>query len=122
MAVKELLIETLSEFGYPVLLQGSLSKDEEYPESFFTFWNNNSFDGSHFDNESISAIWDFDVNFYSKDPVLVNSKLLEAKNALKNQGFIVSGQGYDVASDEVSWTGRGMQVLKIEKLEYMGGN
>ncbi len=122
MAVKELLIETLSEFGYPVFLQGSLSKDEEYPESFFTFWNNNSFDGSHFDNESISAIWDFDVNFYSKDPVLVNSKLLEAKNALKNQGFIVSGQGYDVASDEVSWTGRGMQVLKIEKLEYMGGN
>ena len=122
MAVKELVIETLSEFGYPVLLQGSLSKDEEYPESFFTFWNNNSFDGSHFDNESISAIWDFDVNFYSKDPVLVNSKLLEAKNALKNQGFIVSGQGYDVASDEVSRTGRGIQVLKIEKLEYMGGN
>lgn len=119
MAIKEILIDILSEFGYPVLLQGSMNENEEYPESFFTFWNNDSYDGDHFDNDAISAIWDFDVNFYSKDPVLVNSKLLEAKEALKNQGFIITGRGYDVASDDPSWTGRGMHVLKIE---LIGGN
>ena len=113
--MKDLLIKILESFGYPVKLQGSLNKDEAYPESFFTFWNNDSYDGNHYDNEAISYVWDFDVNFYSTDPALVNSKLIEAKTKLKQQGFIVPGKGYDVASDEPTHTGRGINVLKIEK-------
>lgn len=113
--MKDLLIEILESFGYPVFLQGTLSKDEAYPESFFTFWNNDSYDGTHYDNDAINYIWDFDVNFYSTDPALVNSKLIETKTKLKQQGFIVSGKGYDVASDEPTHTGRGINVLKIER-------
>lgn len=113
--MKDLLIKILESFGYPVFLQGTLSKDEPYPESFFTFWNNDSYDGSHYDNDTVNYIWDFDVNFYSTDPALVNSKLIEAKTKLKQQGFIVPGKGYDVASDEPTHTGRGINVLKIEK-------
>lgn len=113
--MKDLLIKTLETFGYPVYQQGSLSKDESYPESFFTFWNNDSYDGTHYDNDAINYIWDFDVNFYSTDPALVNSKLIEAKTKLKQQGFIVSGKGYDVASDEPTHTGRGINVLKEER-------
>lgn len=113
--MKDLLIEILESFGYPVKLQGSLNKDEAYPESFFTFWNNDSYDGNHYDNDAVSYVWDFDVNFYSTDPALVNSKLIEAKTKLKQQGFIVPGKGYDVASDEPTHTGRGINVLKIEK-------
>jgi hypothetical protein len=41
----------------------------------------------------------------------VITKLLEAKALLKEAGFIVSGAGYDVASDEDSHTGRGIEVL-----------
>ena len=104
--MKDLLIEILESFGYPVNLQGSLSKDEPYPESFFTFWNNDSYDGNHYDNDAINYVWDFDVNFYSTDPALVNSKLIEAKRKLKQQGFIVPGKGHDVMSDEPNWTGR----------------
>ena len=113
--MKDLLIETLDTFGYPVILQGSLGKDEAYPESFFTFWNNDSYDGNHYDNDAVSYVWDFDVNFYSTDPALVNLKLIEAKTKLKQQGFIVSGKGYDVASDEPTHTGRGINVLKEER-------
>ena len=38
MDVKMLLINTLSDaYDYPVIQQGSLSTDDAYPDSFFTF-------------------------------------------------------------------------------------
>lgn len=112
--MKDLLIQILQTFGFPVFLQGSLSQDEAYPDSFFTFWNNDSYDGDHYDNDAIYYVWNFDVNFYSTDPALVNEMLLQAKNKLKANGFIISGKGYDVASDEPTHTGRGMNALIIE--------
>lgn len=112
--MKELLIQTLEAFGYPVFLQGSLEPDTRYPDSFFTFFNNDSFDGNHYDNDAISCVWNFDVNFYSKDPALVNTMLAAAKGRLKGVGFIITGKGYDVASDEPTHTGRGINALYIE--------
>lgn len=113
--MKDLLITTLSSLNYPVKQQGSINKDETYPDSFFTFWNNETFGDEFYDNEEHKTVWNFDVNFYSIDPQLVNAKLLEAKTKLKQAGFIVSGKGHDVASDEPTHTGRGITVLKIEK-------
>lgn len=113
--MKDLLIQTISTLGYPIFLQGSLNKDDPYPESFFTFWNNDTAGNEFYDNEERSYIWDFDLNFYSSDPALVNAKLLEAKALLKAQGFIVTGKGHDVGSDEPTHTGRGINVYKIEK-------
>lgn len=113
--MKDEFIKILESFGFPVFQQGSLNKDEAYPESFFTFWNNESEDNEFYDNKENSYIWNFDLNFYSSDPDLVNTKLLEAKKKLKENGFIVRGKGYDVASDEPTHTGRGINVLKIEK-------
>lgn len=115
--MKELLISLLQTFGYPVRLQGSLAETEAYPDSFFTFWNNDSYDGNHYDNNAIYYVWNFDVNFYSTDPTLVNTILLRAKALLKQNGFIISGRGYDVASDEPTHTGRGMNALIIENKE-----
>lgn len=40
--MEDLLIEILSSFNEPVRLQGSLLSDEPYPDSFFTFWNDES--------------------------------------------------------------------------------
>lgn len=117
--VKELLINTLNTNfkDYPVYLQGSISRDDPYPESFFTFWNNSSNDSAFYDNTETECIWDFDLNFYSSDPTLVNTVLLTAKSALKSVGFIPDGNGYDVMSDEATHTGRGMNILFIQHLE-----
>lgn len=108
--MKELLIEVLESFGCPVFLQGSLNEDDAYPEEFFTFWNNSADDDTHYDNDTIGFIWSFDVNFYSTDPEKVNSMLADVRAALKAEGFIVSGIGHDVASDEKTHTGRGLDV------------
>lgn len=114
--VKMLLINTLdAEFHLPVILQGSLSIEDEYPEAFFTFFNNSTSDEAFYDNAETETIWDFDLNYYSKDPVSVNSVLMEARNLLKSVGFIPDGSGYDVLSDEREYTGRGINLFYIER-------
>lgn len=115
--VKQLLISTLSDnFHLPVYLQGSLSRDDEYPSAFFTFWNNETVDFSFYNNNNSEVIWLFDVNYYSDDPDSVNSVLLQAKRLLKSVGFIPDGSGHDVLSDEPTHTGRGLSLRFIEKV------
>lgn len=109
--MEDLLIEVLSSFGYDVVLQGSMAQEEEYPDQFFTWWDNGSVDASHYDNKNSSVVFDYDVNFYSTDAAEVYSKLMEAKKLLKEKGFIISGSGHSVMSDEQTHTGRGMNVL-----------
>lgn len=112
--MKTELISLLETFGYPVFLQGSLNKNDPYPESFFTFWNSTTDDGSHYNDDAINCIWDFSVNFYSSSPILVNAVLADAVTLLKSHGWIISGVGYDVTSDEPTHTGRGVDVLYID--------
>ena len=113
--MEDRLIELLESFGYPVIRQGSMSEDESYPDNFFTFWNNDSSDGSHYDNEVASLVYDYDVNSYSSDPSLTYSNLRDAITLLKSEGFIISGDGYDVVSDEDTHTGRGVNVLYLKE-------
>ena len=114
--MEDLLIEVLSSFGYPVRLQGSLAEDEKYPDNFFTFWNNDSDSQSFYDNDESTIVYDYDVNFYSNNPEAVYTKLREAKKLLKQNGFIVSGDGHSVASDEPTHDGRGINVLYLQQL------
>lgn len=114
--VKQLLIEALESLDYPVILQGSLG-DEDYPESFFTYWLNESLSDSFYSNKSGETIWYFDLNFYSSLDALEMERIIaSAKSLLEDAGFIAKGMGYDVASDESSHTGRGMNLIYIEKL------
>lgn len=110
----ENLIAVLETFGYPVYRQGSLSDTDTYPDSFFTFWNNDSPDHSHYDNTDYGTEWDFDVNFYSNNPDLTYSVLLEARTLLKENGWVIPEKGHDVMSDEPTHTGRGITALFLE--------
>lgn len=113
--MEDLLINTLESFGYPVKLQGSMLPDEPYPDHFFTFWNGDSSGESFYDNNEQTTSFDYDVNFYSVDPESVYSTLREAKKALIKAGFIVSGDGYSVASDEPTHDGRGINAKYLRR-------
>lgn len=113
--MEDRLIELLESFGYDVIRQGSLGEDEAYPDNFFTYWNNDAYDGNHYDGEAVSTVYDYDVNFYSNSPANTFDKLREAITLLKSEGFIITGDGYDVASDENSHTGRGVRVLYMKE-------
>lgn len=112
--MEDLLIEVLEELSRPIIRQGSLPDDEEYPDSFFTFWNNTSYSEGFYDNKESKVVWDYDLNFYSHDPELTHTELQKAINGLKSRGFIATGKGYDVASDVNTHTGRGINIKYIE--------
>ena len=109
--MEDKLIELLETLGYPVFLQGSLLKSEPYPDHFFTFWNDSSNGTSYYSNKEGAIVWEYSLNFYSVDPILTNTKLLEAKVLLKANGWVVSGAGYSVMSDEPTHTRRGISIL-----------
>ena len=114
--MEDLLIQTLSSFGYPVMLQGSLLPNEPYPDNFFTFWNNDSSDGTHYDNAAASVLYEYEVNFYSNNPANVYDVLRAAIAKLRAAGFIISGDGYSVASDEPTHDGRGVDVEYLRRV------
>ena len=114
--MEDLLISTLETFGYPVMLQGSLLPNEPYPDNFFTFWNNSSSDGNHYDNSAASVIYEYEVNFYSNNPANVYDVLRAAIKSLQAAGFIISGDGYSVASDEPTHDGRGVDVMYLREV------
>lgn len=110
------LIALLETFKYPVIRQGSMPKDATYPATFFTFWNRSEDGVSYYDNETTAVAYEFDVNVYSSDPSLTYSLLASARTLLKSNGWIIRTRGYDVRSDEITHTGRGMEVTFRETL------
>lgn len=108
--MEDLLIATLEALGYPVKRQGSLLPDEPYPDHFFTFWNDSADGDGFYSNTENAIVWAYTVNFYSVNVSKTYSELLRAKTALINAGFTVTGGGFDVGSDEVTHTGRGIEI------------
>ena len=112
--MEDALITLLESLEYPVYRQGSFTEGQKYPKSFFTFWNSESPDHSHYNNDNYGTEWAFNVNFYSEDPALVYKAIADARVLLKQNKWIVPSKGYDVYSDVPSHTGRGLQVLYLE--------
>ena len=106
--------ELLITLKYPVYKQGSFTKDQAYPDTFITFWNNVTDDGSHYDNFAINYVWNYTVNVYSIDPYTVEELLMSIKNLLKANGWIVPGKGNDAPSDEPTHSGRTIDAIYIE--------
>lgn len=111
------LIALLSTLKYPVIRQGSLAKDEAYPDSFFTFWNDYEDGESFYDNETGSVDHAFSVNAYSNQPAVAYAMISDARALLKANGWIVTGRGYDVPSDVITHVGRGFTVNYLEFLK-----
>ena len=112
--LEDALITLLESLKYPVYRQGSLTQEQAYPDSFFTFWNDDSPDHSHYDNVNYGTEWIFGVYFYSIDPALTYSEIASARTLLKGAGWVVPSKGFDVVSDEQTHTGRGLMAYYLE--------
>ncbi len=112
--MEDKVIELLETFSYPVYRQGSFAEGKQYPPSFFTFWNPDSDDHSHYDNEEYGTDWTFNIYFYSEDPELVYKMISDARILFKQNGWIVPSKGFDAASDESTHTGRGLEIIFLQ--------
>lgn len=114
--MEDTLINLLESFKYPVMRQGSLAPDQDYPQTFITFWNNDETGEAFYDNDTASVSYSYDVNVYSTDVNLAYSLLANARELLKQNNWIITTRAYDLISDEITHVGRGMQVefLNIE--------
>lgn len=113
--MEDSLISLLQTFGFDVMLQGSMTQDADYPDHFFTFWNNYTDGVSYYDDDFLTAIYSYDVNYYSTDPEDVYTTLRAAVKLLKDSGWTVPPDGHTVASDEPTHTGRGITVLYLKQ-------
>ena len=112
--MKNKLISVLESVGFPVFLQGSLSPDEIYPETFMTFWNFETPETMFYDNEAHSAVWGFWVYLYSSDPEIVETETEKVRKLLKENGFILQGRGEDANSGRETHTGRMLTLYYME--------
>lgn len=103
--MKAELITILKTFGYPVFLQGSLNPNEQYPDSFFTFWNFDNPENAFYDNDPNRCVWGFWVYFYSTDPEKVEKTPEQARQALRAAGWVVEGKPNDISVDRPTHTG-----------------
>lgn len=109
------LFEVFEKLGLPYFRQGTLS-DDEYPNSFFTFDNFDSQNGSFYDNSERRYSMKVNVYFYTNDPRLVYSKMNEFIEASKSKGFIVEGRGKDAPSGKQEYVGRYVTINVIHRL------
>lgn len=99
------LTSTLDKYGYPVILHGSMAKDEQFPENFITCQITGSPEQDFFDGVPHGTQWQAMVAFYTSNPELLSTMPRQIYADLKADGWIPQGKGYPTPSDEPSHTG-----------------
>lgn len=99
------LFELFEEIGLPYFRQGSLS-DEDYAPSFFTFWNVDTPQDSHYDNELHRFNEYVQVGFYTSDANLIYSQMDNFIERAKEKGFTIAGLPQDADADKKDYFGR----------------
>lgn len=108
------LEEIFVKLGLPYSRQGSYDSSEDYPASFFTFWNSDTPEESYYDNTSTKAVWIWYIYFYTKNASIFYSKMDEFIALAKKKGFITEGRGNDIPSDRPDYFGRVVRIKFIE--------
>lgn len=115
--MEDFLINLIKTLDYPIFRQGSLTEDDAYPDTFFTYWNNTEDNHSSYDNNTALIQYDYDLNVYSTDADKCYELLEQASTILKNNNFIISDFGHDLYSDEITHIGRGMNISYLGDYE-----
>lgn len=114
----EALITILKSFGYPVYRQGSMSDKDVYPDTFITFWNNETPDHAHYNDTAYGTSWDFNVYVYTREKASTAYTLIDnIRAALLSAGWVVPSRGEDISSDADTHIARGIECQFLDTAE-----
>lgn len=119
--MKSELISLLESFGFPVFLQGSLNSKDDYPDSFFTFWNFENPEQTFYDNHANRCVWGFWIYFYSTNPMKVEEIPEKARQLLKSHHWIAGGKPTDIKVDKITHTGAFFKAYYMETYQKESG-
>ena len=111
--MRDKLISILEATGHPAYMQGSFAEDEEYPDTFFTFWEF-MIDHHYYDNVPTTRDHGYWVYCYSSDPIKIETLMEELEQALRAAGFIPEGGPIDLKSDVETHMGKLLTVYYKE--------
>lgn len=116
--ILELLNEIETEKGFPNFRQGSLS-DENYPDSFFTFWNFDTQNDKFYDNEERRFHELVQIGFYTNDANLIYSEMESFREKARAKGFHAT-RPTDAPSGKDTHFGRVCVLTKTNNLKQGG--
>lgn len=112
--ILELLEEIKEAKGFDYFRQGSLS-DNNYPASFFTFWNIDTKDEKFYDNEERRFNELVQIGFYTSNANLIYSEMESFRKKAKAKGFQCT-RATDAPSGVDTHFGRVCVLTKINEL------
>ena len=110
------LYEILSSL-FPTYPQGSFTSTEDYPNTFFTYYNFNTPIEKSYDNNDFKTSWGYWINLYSVDPNLLEKTLIKARKLLKEKGWKIPTKGNDIASDSPNHSAKELTIYYMETEE-----
>ena len=108
------VFDIFEKIGLPYFRQGSLS-DEDYPPSFFTFWNIDTPNDSFYDNKESRYILYVQIGFYTNNAKLIYSTLEDFMERARAKGFVIEGRPKDANADKDNYFGRVLYIRIITK-------
>ena len=108
------LFELFEEFGLPYYRQGSLA-DEDYNPSFFTFWNIDTPQDSHYENALHGYNEYVLVGFYTNDASKIYSVMEDFIERAKAKGFVIAAMPQDANADKDNYFGRVCYIRILNK-------
>ena len=108
------IYKDLEETGLKVWKQGTVPDD--MPDSYITVWNDDSEDNLNVDNKTKRVEYSFTVIYYTKDWESLYTRFESIISLLKEKGYVIDGQGFDIDSGLDDYDARCVEVSKIENI------
>lgn len=99
------LFDLFTEMGYSYFRQGSMS-DKDYEPSFFTFWNIDTPQDRHYDNELYKYNEYVQIGFYTNDARKIYSVMEDFIERARLKGFVIAAMPQDANADKDNYFGR----------------
>jgi hypothetical protein len=115
--VKENLISILETFcPNNVFLQGTINPNVKYPDTFCTFFIQDSDCDAFYDDNPHCVNWSGAVMIYSTNPETIVSILSNVITSMRKNGFIPQGCGNDIPTYVETHTGWAIDFIYKENI------